>query len=228
MDKHDRIEYEKAASLLFLIAGQALRSEPTVELCRSLMQEDLFNEAPYANESEEVRHGLESLSRWQRVSATVQERTDELAVEWLRLFGGVGRPLAVPWRSVYTSPDKLLFTGDTLAVRSLYRSYGLAVDELNREPDDQIGLLLIFLSHMIQHEIDAIEADKAERERSEREAQRNFIGEFMLPWISRWRDSVREHDRTLFFSGIADLIVGACHFRFAELTAIDMEVPSEY
>ena len=76
---------------------------------------------------------------------------DAEAVEqdYLRLFVGLGMPLAPPWESAWASDARLIFQRETLDVRYWYRSAGLEVANLHAEPDDHIGLELEFIGALL-------------------------------------------------------------------------------
>jgi TorA maturation chaperone TorD len=114
---------------------------------------------------------------------------DELQQDYLRLFVGLGTPLAPPWESAWASDARLVFQRETLDVRYWYRSAGLQVAALHRQPDDHIGLELEFVGRL--------------RERHEPETAAAFAREHPLTWADRWAAAVNEHARHPFYPALA-------------------------
>jgi TorA maturation chaperone TorD len=121
----------------------------------------------------------------------VLDADDIAAIEqdYLRLFVGLGTPLAPPWESAWASDARLLFQRQTLDVRYWYRSAGLQVAALHRQPDDHIGLELEFVGRL--------------RERHESETAAAFACEHPLTWADRWAAAVNEHARHPFYPALA-------------------------
>lgn len=69
----------------------------------------------------------------------------DLEVEFTRLTIGPLEIPAMPYASFYLSPSRALMTDETLEVRRRYLEAGVAVRELNRTPDDHLGVELEFL-----------------------------------------------------------------------------------
>ncbi len=76
------------------------------------------------------------------------ESMREMHDDHRRLFLGPERVLACPYESVYLNEEHLTFGSQTLAVREWYSRYGLRAPAEGREPDDHIGLELVFVSHL--------------------------------------------------------------------------------
>lgn len=119
------------------------------------------------------------------------EPVDAQAVEqdYLRLFVGLGMPLAPPWESAWASDARLLFQRETLDVRYWYRSAGLEVANLHAEPDDHIGYELEFIGALL--------------ERGEAETAAAFAHEHPCAWAARWNDAVQENAAHPFYRQLA-------------------------
>ena len=113
-----------------------------------------------------------------------------VAQDNVRLFVGLGTPLAPPWESTWASDARLLFQRETLDVRYWYRSAGLQPAQLHREPDDHIGLELEFIGLLLERGMDG--------------AAVSFACEHPRAWAGRWADAVREHARDAFYPQLAD------------------------
>ena len=116
---------------------------------------------------------------------------DVQAVEqdYLRLFVGLGMPLAPPWESAWANDARLLFQRETLDVRYWYRSAGLQLARLHRDPDDHIGLELEFIGLLL--------------ERGDAQTAAAFTREHPLAWVDRWVDAVKANARCGFYAAVA-------------------------
>lgn len=116
---------------------------------------------------------------------------DVQAVEqdYLRLFVGVGTPLAPPWESTWANDARLLFQRETLDVRYWYRSAGLQLTRLHHDPDDHIGLELEFAGLLL--------------ERGDAQTAAAFVREHPLAWADRWVDAVKANARCEFYAAVA-------------------------
>lgn len=115
---------------------------------------------------------------------------DAIAQDYLRLFVGLGTPLAPPWESAWASDARLLFQRETLDVRYWYRSTGLQAAALHHEPDDHIGLELEFIGSQLERGENAIAAA--------------FAREHPLKWARRWAQAVRDNASHPFYPALAD------------------------
>lgn len=197
--------------MIFGLLGRLLHSYPDRAWFQSLVDEDLFAEAPFAGEQPDVAAGLALMQGWSRDSAggMTDEGFDELRADYTRLFIGPEKVLTPPWESVHLSVDRLLFQEQTLQVREWYRRYGLESVHLYNEPDDHIGLELAFLAHLAT--LGAESASRQDHASLDREldAQRAFLSEHLLKWALDWCESVTALSQTDFYRGIALMVRGA-------------------
>jgi TorA maturation chaperone TorD len=197
--------------LLLGLLGKLLYQEPEQNWFRSLIEGEVFEEAPLTLHNSDARRGFALLQSWSqgRQCRLGEEGFDLLCSDYTRLFIGPGRVLAPPWESVYFNDERLTFQKQTLQVRGWYRNFGLRAEKIYKEPDDHIGLELAFLSHLAQLGLAALEKqDETEFERLLK-AQRHFLEGHPLKWVSLWSQQVEEHAHTDFYCGIALLTKGA-------------------
>jgi TorA maturation chaperone TorD len=114
---------------------------------------------------------------------------EAIGQDYLRLFVGLGTPLAPPWESAWASDARLLFQRETLDVRYWYRSAGLEIAALHHEPDDHIGLELEYVGLML--------------ERADAESAAAFTRAHPLAWAKRWCQAVRENANDRFYPALA-------------------------
>jgi len=213
-------------SLLFGLLGKVLYTDLDKKWLDLLIHEDVFSEAPFGTEQIETTHGIELLKRWtnENQDGLKAPQFKALQDDHLKLFIGLGKVIAPMWGSVYFSEKKLLFQEQTLQVREWYARFGLQAERINREPDDHIGLEMIFISHLASLALQAIEQNDEKALNEILQAQRDFLSEHLLRWGPVWVKLVKQHATTDFYRGIAHLTHGAL---LAVAEVLQIEMPKE-
>jgi TorA maturation chaperone TorD len=114
---------------------------------------------------------------------------EQESAEFHRLFVGPGALVAPPYESVYRSPEQVLMQAETLAVRAMYRQYGLALRPDLNEPDDHIAFELEFYAILQERNLVA--------------AQQAFWQEHLNRWIPAFCRRVIEGSRSPFYRSLA-------------------------
>jgi putative dimethyl sulfoxide reductase chaperone len=208
--KADWLSTLTAEALVFGLLGKALYASPDRAWIQALADEGVFDEAPLGSEEPKVSAGLALLQLWARESqgGMTDEAFEALCNDYTRLFVGPGMVLAPPWESVHCNEERLVFQEQTLEVRAWYRRFGLEAERLHQEPDDHIGLELVFLAHLARLGLEALEAGDGPALAGLLASQRAFLLEHPLRWTSVWCSQVEAQARTGFFQGMALLTVG--------------------
>jgi putative dimethyl sulfoxide reductase chaperone len=175
---------------------------------QSLIEEDVFLEAPFAVEEEETNTGLKLMQKWGK-NGFSDELFEHMQADYTRLFIGPGKVIAAPCESVYFGEERLTFQEQTLDVRNWYRRFGLEAEKKYREPDDHIGLELLFLAHLAAQGIQALNEQDNTRFEEILKAQREFLMQHPGAWALTWCSLVEKNARTDFYIGLAHLIRGA-------------------
>ncbi|MCA9957681.1 MAG: molecular chaperone TorD family protein, partial [Anaerolineales bacterium] len=136
--------------------------------------------------------------------------------DYTNLFTGMRKLPVSPWESVYFNDERLVFQAQTMDVRAWYRRYGLEVRQLHQEPDDHIGLELMFVAHLAQLALAALEANNEPEFEQALTAQRGFLSKHLLLWSLLWCEQMLEYAQTDFYRGLTLIIRGA----LAELSRI--------
>ena len=197
--------------LLYGLLGKVLYAMPERSFLQSLIDEEVFNEAPFAGDEPDVIAGLELLSKWSSTnrSGISQETFLDIQAEYTRLFIGAGRVLAPVWESVYFNEARMVFQEQTQQVRQWYRRFGLEPEKLHAEPDDHIGLEMGFISHLAKLALKAIDQSDDDKLEELLAAQRQFLTEHLLLWGPSWCSLVEENARSDFYLGLGRLTLGA-------------------
>lgn len=208
----DWTSFFTAETLACGLLGKLLLAPPQGDWLRDIAGQDVFSEIPLGAEIEAAVQGSALMQQW--AAKYVQDHAGELHQsmqdDYTRLFVGPGKVLAAPWESVYKTKERLIFQEDTLEVRNWYRRFGLESETIYKEPDDHIGLELLFIAHLAEKGLGAVQAQDHQGLNDMLRAQWQFLREHPLTWINLWAADVVEFSRTDFYRGIALLVKGTC------------------
>lgn len=209
--------------LLLRLLSKALYSQPDRTWLEELIAQQIFSEIPFGAGQPEIIRGFELLQGWSQANANGISEADfeDLKMDFTRLFIGLDVHHTAPWESVYFNRERLVFQEQTIQVREWYARFGLQVERINREPDDHIGLEILFVSHLALLALQAIEQNDETTRNEILQAQREFLSDHLLRWGPAWAKLVKQHAATDFYRGIAHLTQGA-FFAIAELLEIKM------
>jgi len=212
--------------LIFGLLGRVIYSQPDRKFLQSLIDEDVFSEAPFGSDHADIVNGLGLLSNWCAAnrSGITPETIVDLQAEYTRIFVGTERVLAPFWESVYFSEGRMVFQEQTMQVRKWYRSYGLEPEKLNAEPDDHIGLEMGFVSHLARLGLQALDEEDDVKLEELLAAQRQFMSEHLLRWGPEWCSLVEKNAKTDFYRGLARLTLGAL---LSAAAWLDIKIPAD-
>jgi TorA maturation chaperone TorD len=203
--------------LFFGLLGKVLYNELDRAWLQSLLDEDVFAEVPFGSDQPEIKKGLGLIQSWREKNHGLTDKSFEaISDDHLRLFVGIGKVLAPVWESVYFNSGRLIFQEETFQVRNWYGRYKLQLENKNREPDDHIGLECLFIAHLAQRGLDALEKQESAEFEALIQAQKDFLSEHLLRWGSAWCDLVDKNAKTDFYRGISHIMRGA----LAELSSM--------
>ncbi|MGD0876569.1 MAG: molecular chaperone TorD family protein [Anaerolineales bacterium] len=214
MTKPSSIGWEETLTgemLLLNMLGRIFYTYPTnVERTwlQSLIDQDVFSETPFAADKDETCAGLKLLQKWAR-QGLPDEVFKGLQTDYTRLFIGIGEGFTAPWESIYFNEERLVFQEQTLEVRNWYRRFGLEAERIYKEPDDHIGLELLFMSHLAALGIQALNEQDNARFEELWGAQRDFHQQHLGAWALTWCGLMEGNARTDFYKGLATLTSGA-------------------
>jgi TorA maturation chaperone TorD len=222
---HEQIELFVGQSLLLNLLGMVLFHYPDEDLLPAVLDEEIFSEVPFAGEQPDVISGSSLLCSW--LSENKERGEDELLsdiqADYTRLFIGPGKVLAPPYESVHFSSDRLMFQMETLQVRRWYAQFGLQSEKIYNEPDDHIGLEMVFMAHLATQA--AVAARQGDDEKLDQllEAQREFASKHLFRWAFRWCNQVHKEAHTDFFRGIALMTRGSL-LELAEMLGVEVQI----
>ncbi len=213
-------------SLLCGLLGKILYEDLDPIWLDSLIQEDIFAEAPLGAEQPETQTGLELLQRWadENRDGISDAEIGALKQDQVNLFIGIYQVLAPLWESVYSSEKHLLFQEQTLQVREWYSRFQLQAERIHREPDDHIGLEFLFIANLAGRALQALEENNEPDFDELIQAQRDFLSEHLLRWGPAWAKLVKKHAQTDFYLGIGHLAHGSL---LAIADGLEIDLPKE-
>lgn len=123
-----------------------------------------------------------------------EDAPEEIRMDYDSLFLGSDFHLS-PHESLHNYPlgeTPRLWGKAASDVQAFYRSAGLMIDEESEVIPDHLGLELLFMSYLIEHDLV--------------EQQRKFMDEHLLPWVNEYCDEVERHAATTFYKEVAILL----------------------
>lgn len=136
----------------------------------------------------------------------------DLAVDYARIFLAAGvyeGETAVPYESVYTSPEGILMQDSRDEVVRIYRRNGLVIPLDLQVPEDHLAFELEFMAHMSDRIAKALAAgEDAAGLMSE---QLSFIDEHLLNWVPRLLERVESFAKLPFYPAM--VTIALCYIR---------------
>lgn len=146
-------------------------------------------------EPDEPARGAALAVAWQPLQELARSMdAAEVAEEFERLFGGVGKPEIAPYASVFVAG--FLNERPLTALRSDLAQLGLARSERMAEPEDHVACLCEVMRYLIAGE-DAAVANLAQQQR--------FFSVHLHPWVPSLCEAVQAHPEARFYGAVAAL-----------------------
>lgn len=167
----------------------------------------------YADVNELFADGLNDMTRYlnKRNTGTRQE----LAVDFTSAFAGTNAwkgKYAVPYESVFTSVEGLLFQDAYHEVYSLYRQNRVARKEGYDFPDDHLSFMFEFLVILSNRAVEALKAGDKAAAYQQFDISRKFIHDHILSWFDPFQELALHLVKTRFYRGILKVTKGFVQF----------------
>lgn len=182
----------------------------------------------YADYNEFFAEGVNDITRYlgKRNTGTRQA----LAVDFTAAFAGTSSwrgEYAVPYESVFTSEEGLLFQDSYHEVLRLYKQNRLARKEGLDFPDDHLSFMCEFLAILSGRIIESLKAgDRAEALEQAR-VSRAFLEDHILSWFDKLHDRALLLLETRFYRGVLKISKGFFVFDAELLDSIIVELSGE-
>ena len=179
-------------SIILPVLGKLLYSYPTRDFLAKTREAQLFGDIPYISGSEAFAEGQKLLEEWE----TSDGAYDACISDYQDLFVGVRDRVKVPiWESFFTAPEPMMFTDSTLKARLWYDRYGMEIKNIRHEPDDHMGIELMFLAYLLDKD-----PENAEK----------FFSDRIAPWYAKLFECMASNAVTPLYRGLALLLYAIC------------------
>lgn len=143
---------------------------------------------------------------WQVLQPGIDdELTQQLAVEYTRLFAGLHRDDALP------PPFESLYRNDTLmgeinlTVMDSYRQAGYGIIEADAGPQDHIAAELRFVAMLFYKKLEALNQNDSEAVSAIQQHLHHFLKKHLLQWAPQYCQRVRKESTEKFYQCVAML-----------------------
>ncbi len=189
----------KGYNMLLYFSGGMILNEPTEECVIDFWTTGRLGQLPVTSFNPRFIRAAELLKN------SCSDKTqckNKLSEDYYRLFEVNAIPLAPAFESVYLRAEGLPERDETNE-SEFYNTYEWESEVRGKVSDDNLGIELLFLTHLIDRYLN-LDDDPCRREM--RKEIRRFIKDHLLSWIPKWNEDVQEHSRTLCYKGIGNLI----------------------
>jgi len=138
--------------------------------------------------------------------ALLKYSTDELLVEYAKLFVGPFELKAAPYGSVYLDEGRKVMGESTVKVMEIYKEEGLAMDRDFKDLPDHITVELEFMYYLAFKEIEALEEKNTEKAGYYLDARESFRQDFLGKWVTPFCCKIKEGTDNEFYNALADCL----------------------
>ncbi len=204
---------EEEVDLVALMDGRARTYGLMARLFLKEVDKDVLTELqgmrfPAATGNARVDEGYHMLYDYLRTSW--DDSITELAIDYVRTFighGVNGFSAAYPFESVYTSERRLMMQEARAEVLQTLRENNLKRGRWT-EGEDHIALELEFMQRMAMRTSEALQAGDEDKAIEQLRTQQKFVQDHLLNWLPMMTEDMRRFARTMFYQGLAQLVLG--------------------
>lgn len=204
------LDYLSARQYVYLVLQRLFGTEPTMEVLDAIgipvlrQALEVLLEADGETLPEATGDLLCALADAQ--SADVEDRTRQLACQYVHCFVGPENLPAPPFESVYADRRRILLTETTLRVRKTYQASGYQPQLLQRVPDDHVALELDFISALAQRAFSCANDGDETTAREYLKTSLKFLNEHLGTWVQPFARAVKEKASAPFYEAAADVL----------------------
>jgi TorA maturation chaperone TorD len=189
----------KGYNMLLYFAGSMIMNEPTDECVNDFWAKGTLRKLPVSSSNPRF---IKAASMLRESCQDSEKCRIKLADDFYRLFALTGLLLAPPRASHYLKRGAGNLN-NRLDITEFYNSYGWHLKSRGKQPDDHLGIELLFLTKLADKYITLDDYPSCNEMKKE---IRRFIDHYLLSWLSGWNDDIQEYARTHCYKGIATLI----------------------
>lgn len=193
----------KGYNMLLYFAGTMIMFDPSQECIHDFWSQGILKNLPVSSQNPRF---IKAASQLRESVGDEKSSVSIMKEDYLILFTRTKNPLAPPYESVYKSRGHLIFDKQTSEVSEFYKSYGWESKFKGKIPDDHLGVVLLFLTLMIEK---YLEIDDEICRSEMRNEIRRFIEQHIMWWVPGWNENLQRYANTNSYKGIGTLIL-AC------------------
>jgi anaerobic sulfite reductase subunit A len=129
----------------------------------------------------------------------------DLAVEYARLFLGVGDKPVHPSESYYLTGRQLIMQQPRDEMLNLYSTMGVERADEFREPEDHIALELQFMAHLCDKTKTALRDGNFTDAKKYLDVQRIFLDEHLSKWVPKLTADILKSTNNEFYRAVAKI-----------------------
>ena len=188
----------KGYNVLLYFVGSMVTFEPTEECVTDFWKKGLFKRMPVLSNNPRFINAVSQL----RASYNNQTVCSVLLKkDYQRLF--TGQPFSVPLFASQFTDSQEERNRITKEIKEFYKIYGWEPKLRQKLPDDHLGIIVLFLTSMID-KLNSLDDEPCRREM--RKEIVRFTERYILPWIGDWNQLVQKSAETLCYKGTANLL----------------------
>ena len=194
-----------ARTYMYSLFHKLLGGEPdssVIEVYTSDITRDVLSE--YATESHELARFVDLIEKLD--GEDKKDLADRAASEYTRLFIGPARPEALPWETPYVTELPIMYSENTLHVRSNYESHGLKAKVNTVITDDHIATMLGFLWQLSNKTRDTYYSANLEYLKKLLEDQTNFLDHHILNWVDNFAHASRKASTAILYPQLIEAL----------------------
>lgn len=206
---------DSAATIIATLEGRARFYDLLAALCfKPLKQETIDNLAnqdleQFAGLNSTFDEGIHDITRYLAKRNTGTR--EQLAVDFTSVFVGTktyeGKS-AVPYESVFTSPDGLMCQESFHEVRAIFRRASFKTSDKNFIPDDHLGYACEFMSMLSIRAIDRLKDGDSTAAVGDLELSKEFLNTHILNWYDAYAERANALFQTRFYRGFLKMAKG--------------------
>ncbi|ELI6450324.1 molecular chaperone TorD family protein, partial [Photobacterium damselae] len=182
--KQNKLDYSDIDITLKLLY-QSLYFEPTSLLLSEIEDSGILL---YLQNKLNIRLSL------QNSLINLNDDIDNIQLDHLSLFVGLGMPLAPPWGSIYLNEENLLLRESTYQWMNFLEQQHFQFNLTEQQPYDHIGLMISVISNLwYKLKDDDLNIDFYYH------SIRTILNQHLLPWSERFCHLVIENSQTYFY-----------------------------
>lgn len=186
--------------MLLYFAGTMIIYEPSEECIIDFWHEGILKMLPVSSSNPIFVRAARQLTE----SCTDQSSNSRaMSEDYYRLFKREEMPLAPYYESFYKNQFREAEKPKEPAVTEFYNSYGWNPDFRKEMKDDHLGIVLLFLTTLVEKYM--LLDDEACLKEMRNEIRR-FIDDHILTWVPEWYKKVQINSLTTSYKGISSLI----------------------